>query len=689
MILVAVYAMSEDPNLALATFSNMLLDLLKKGCKGSQKLFYRALLQITSMAGVNGAVALVLGALLLVSVGAPSYSAYAANNNENASGSPGPKGGIIPGHYIVLINDGESAEGLARAHGVVPSIVFKSAVNGFAGPVTPIQVESLKNDSRVRYIENDQWVSTFTQTTPTGIKRIGADENPISKINGVNDVMNVDIAIIDTGVDTTHPDLNVFKAVDCTVASPGEGGCQNGGSDGNGHGTHVAGTAAAIDNGQGVVGVSPGARIWSVKVLGNNGSGWMSWIVAGVNWVTANANDIEVANMSLGCECSSPALDEAIANSVSAGVTYVVAAGNSGKNASTFSPANHPNVITVSAMVDTDGKCGGQGPSTNYGIDDAFASFSNFGDSVDIVAPGVSIYSTYKTGGYATLSGTSMASPHVAGAAALYKIDNPGATPSQVKSGLISYGVSQALACDTTVSNSYGGLLGSDPDSKKEPLAYLGSGEERIPLADATAPSITSGPTVSEITPSSAKVTWTTDEASTSIVYYKQQADASWTSIIDNSATTSHSLTLTGLTSGTAYYYYVSSADVAGNVGNSAQGTFATASAVDTSNLALSAGNLSHEQKGKSGSAKLFAPVTVSGTGGSATTLNVKYYQSTSLTGKYTLVAQGSVTTSADGTITFEYSRASCGNYYYANASATAAGNSVSVTSTTYRIVCS
>jgi subtilisin len=641
------------------------------------------------MAGINGAIALLLGALLLVSVGAPSYSAYATNNNENASGSPGPKGGVVPGRYIVLINDGESAEGLARAHGVVPNIVFKSAVNGFAGPVTPIQVESLKNDPRVRYIENDQWVSTFAQTTPTGIKRIGADENPVSKINGVNDAMNVDIAIIDTGVDTTHPDLNVFKAVDCTVASPGEGACQNGGSDGNGHGTHVAGTAAAIDNGQGVVGVSPGARIWSVKVLGNNGSGWMSWIVAGVNWVTANANDIEVANMSLGCECSSPALDEAIANSVSAGVTYVVAAGNSGKNAATFSPANHPNVITVSAMVDTDGKCGGQGPSTNYGIDDAFASFSNFGDSVDIVAPGVSIYSTYKTGGYATLSGTSMASPHVAGAAALYKIDNPGATPSQVKSGLISSGVSQDLACDPTVSNSYGGLLGSDPDSKKEPMAYLGSGEERIPLADTTAPSITSGPTVSDITPSSAKVTWTTDEASTSIVYYKQQADASWTSVIDNSATTSHLLTLTGLTSGTTYYYYVSSADAAGNVGNSAQGTFTTASAVNTSNLALSVGNLSHEQKGKSGSAKLFAPVTVSGTGGSATTLNVKYHQSTSLTGPYTLVAQGSATTSADGTVTFEYSRASCGNYYNVSASATAAGNTVSATSTTYRIVCS
>jgi subtilisin family serine protease len=639
------------------------------------------------MAGVNGVIALLLGALLVLSLGSSSYSAYGANNNENASGSGGPKG-VVPGHYIVVIKDGESAEGLARAHGVVPNVVFKSAVNGFAGPASAIQVESLKNDPRVKYIENDQWVSAFAQTTPTGIKRIGADENPISKINGVNDAMNVDIAIIDTGVDATHPDLNVFRAVDCTVVSS-EGACQNGGTDGNGHGTHVAGTAAAIDNGQGVVGVSPGARIWSAKVLGNNGSGWMSWIVAGVNWVTANANEIEVANMSLGCECSSPALDEAIANSVSAGVTYVVAAGNSGKNASTFSPANHPDVITVSAMVDTDGKCGSQGPSTNYGIDDTFASFSNFGDSVDIVAPGVSIYSTYKTGSYATLSGTSMASPHVAGAATIYQIANPGATPSQVKSGLISSGVSQALTCDPTVSKSYGGLVGSDPDSKKEPLAYLGSGEEKIPLADTTAPSITSGPTVSEVTSSSAKVSWTTDEASTTVVYYKQQADTSWTSVIDNSATTTHSLILTALNSGTSYYYYVSSADAAGNVRDSAQGTFTTASVADTPKLAVSAGNLWHELKGKSGSAKLFLPVTVTGTAGSATTLNVKYYQSASLTGEYTLVAQGSVTTSGDGTLTFEYSRASCGNYYYATASATAAGTAVSATSTTYRIACS
>jgi subtilisin family serine protease len=135
-------------------------------------------------------------------------------------------------------------------------------------------------------------------------------------------------------------------------------------------------------------------------------------------------------------------MNTSIHNSVAAGVTYVVAAGNSAKDASTFSPANHPDVIAVSAIVDTDGKAGGLGSSTSYGADDTFASFSNYGSAVDIAAPGVKIYSTYKGGSYATMSGTSMASPHVAGAAAIYLVNNPEATPSQLVNALQSEGIS-------------------------------------------------------------------------------------------------------------------------------------------------------------------------------------------------------------------------------------------------------
>lgn len=175
----------------------------------------------------------------------------------------------------------------------------------------------------------------------------------------------------------------------------------------------------------GVVGMAPGARLWAVKVLGDNGSGYTSWIIAGIDYVTANAASIEVANMSLGCECSSAAQDTAISNSIAKGVVYVVAAGNNDKNASTFSPANHPDVITVSALVDFDGVAGGLGsPTCRADQDDTLADFSNWGSTVEIAAPGVCVLSTWAGGGYNTISGTSMASPHAAGAAALLAARN-------------------------------------------------------------------------------------------------------------------------------------------------------------------------------------------------------------------------------------------------------------------------
>jgi subtilisin family serine protease len=255
--------------------------------------------------------------------------------------------------------------------------------------------------------------------------------------------------------------LNVYKQVSFVKGAKTA-------NDDNGHGSHVAGITAAKDDSNGVVGVAPGARLWAIKVLDRNGAGSLSNVIKGIDYVTANAAQIEVANLSLGCECFSSALNTAITNSVAAGVTYVVAAGNSAKDAQTFSPANHPDVIAVSAMVDTDGKCGGLGTSTSYGADDTFASFSNFGSVVDMAAPGVNIYSTYKSGTYATLSGTSMASPHVAGAAALFKASNPSASPLDVKNSLISNGSTSSTVCD---GNGFGYFSG-DPDGIAEPLVY-------------------------------------------------------------------------------------------------------------------------------------------------------------------------------------------------------------------------
>ena len=252
--------------------------------------------------------------------------------------------------------------------------------------------------------------------------------------------MNVDVAVIDTGVDFDHPDLNVYTAgaTNCSTATTAD--------DGNGHGTHVAGTIGALDNRIGVVGVAPGARIWPVRVLNDAGSGTWSAVICGIDYVTAHASEIEVANMSLGgggaddgnCgNTNGDAMHQAICRSVAAGVTYVVAAGNSAADASTFVPAAYDEVITVSALADFDGKPDGLGAATcRSDLDDTFASFSNYGDDVDVVAPGVCIKSTWMGGGYSTISGTSMASPHVAGAAALWEATHAGATPAEVKAAL-------------------------------------------------------------------------------------------------------------------------------------------------------------------------------------------------------------------------------------------------------------
>jgi subtilisin family serine protease len=283
-------------------------------------------------------------------------------------------------------------------------------------------------------------VSIDAQALPTGINRIDADLSPTAAINGLDTRVNVDVAIIDTGIDYSHPDLNVYTA--------GARNCSTGKSakDGNGHGTHVAGTVGALDNGIGVVGVAPGARLWPVRVLNNAGSGSWSSVICGIDYVTSRP-EIEVANMSLGgtgsdSACSSgDALHKAICNSVAAGKTYAVAAGNESDDAKNHVPAAYDEVITVSALADFNGAPGGGGAATcRSDVDDTFADFSNFGADVDIIAPGVCINSTWKGGGYNTISGTSMATPHVAGAAALYKANNPGASPAQVNAALQNAG---------------------------------------------------------------------------------------------------------------------------------------------------------------------------------------------------------------------------------------------------------
>jgi subtilisin len=361
---------------------------------------------------VHRAMALVAAGLLMAG-GSVALPTAAAAGTERAT-------------FVVVLKDGveprSASRDMARRHGGDIRFVYEHALGGFAITVSENGARGIARDRRVSFVERDQLFTTTAQEVPTGVRRTFASGNTNLDIDGSDDVrVDVDIAIIDTGLDSDHPDLNIAGGADCSGGSPFKSSCTDGTyEDGNGHGTHVGGSAAAIDNGSGVVGMAPGARLFGVKVLGNNGSGYTSWIIAGIDWVTARADIIEVANMSLGCECSSSAQDQAIANSVAAGVTYAVAAGNSDKDAATFSPANHPDVITVSALADFNGLAGGgAAPTCRTDEDDTLANFSNFGELVEIAAPGVCILSTWPGGGVNTISGTSMASPHVAGAAAI------------------------------------------------------------------------------------------------------------------------------------------------------------------------------------------------------------------------------------------------------------------------------
>ena len=383
--------------------------------------------------------------------------------------------GKIPNHYIIKLQANQRAKDvvpdIALQHGLGLGHVYSHAFNGFSARIPAARLRALKKDSRIVSVLSDQFVSLVArggkpkrggsetplpaQIVPTGVKRVNGDLSSTMAGNGSGSV-DADVAVIDTGI-TKSADLNVVGGVNCLSGSPKNY------KDGNGHGTHVAGTIGARDDASGVVGVAPGARLWAVRVLDNEGSGSMSSVICGIDYVVSKASTIEVANMSLGGlgtagSCTDGGMREAICNATSAGVTFVVAAGNDSSDTATQAPAAYPEVITVSALADFDGYQGGVGsPSCRSDVDDSFANFSNYGDEVDIIAPGVCITSTWNDGTLATISGTSMAAPHVAGAAALYKQYYPQASPESVKNALLSAG-------------GYNWNANDDRDGIKEPL---------------------------------------------------------------------------------------------------------------------------------------------------------------------------------------------------------------------------
>jgi subtilisin len=359
----------------------------------------------------------------------------------SSAGAAQPRAGYV----VVLKGSAGSAEVVAKRHagrfGASVSHVYRNALSGYSATLSPSRVAALRADPGVAAVVPDRTLRIQAQTMPTGINRIDGELSSTVSGNG-SGAVSVDVAVIDTGIGP-NTDLNVVGGTNCVGGSSF--------NDDNGHGTHVAGTVAARDNADGVVGVAPGARLHAVKVLNAQGSGSISQIICGIDWVTARASTIEVANMSLGgqspfgsfsgCSSSFDPMHPAICRSVQAGVTYAVAAGNSAANANNFVPATYNEVITTSALADFNGRPGGGAAATcRTDQDDTFANFSNFGADVDLIAPGVCILSSAPGGGTATFSGTSMASPHVAGAAALYKSTHPGATPAAVKAALQSAG---------------------------------------------------------------------------------------------------------------------------------------------------------------------------------------------------------------------------------------------------------
>jgi serine protease len=330
----------------------------------------------------------------------------------------------IPNQYIVVLKDEQvartqvrgMADALVRPQGGRVLHHFEHALRGFTVNISATGAAALARNPRVRYVEQDSMMfASATQTGATwGLDRIDQRDLPLSGTYTYNvTAAGVHAYIIDTGIRATHTEFGGRVSTGFTAIDDG-----NGTNDCNGHGTHVAGTVGGA-----TYGVAKEVTLHPVRVLDCGGSGSTSGVIQGVDWVTANHASPAVANMSLGGGVST-ALDDAVRNSIASGVTYAIAAGNSNANACNASPARVAEALTVGSSTSTDAR----------------SSFSNFGTCVDLFAPGSSITSAWMTSDTATntISGTSMATPHVTGAAALYLAENPGAAPSTVHSAIVT-----------------------------------------------------------------------------------------------------------------------------------------------------------------------------------------------------------------------------------------------------------
>jgi subtilisin family serine protease len=415
----------------------------------------------------------------------------------SAAGAAVDPVGPAPAHdqtwIVTLVGDADAAREappLVRGEGGQLLAVYSHVLHGFAFAGSTAAAAALARNPRVAQVEAARTVHAV-EIAPNGILRTSAWAAHDAGYTGVTSGgTHVRVAVVDTGIKLDHVDLaaNLAPGLGTNCVKPGQPA-----ADDHGHGTHVAGTAAAAYNGQGVVGMATNAQLIPVKVLDSTGYGTDAQVICGLDYVASLKQSQPgpyVVNMSLGdsnrpgeTTCGSSALHQAVCNLTNAGVTVVAAAGNDGADAASFVPAAYNEVIAVSAFTDFDGRrsfAGCQADFFDYGYqcDDTLADFSNYGSVVDVTAPGVHVLSDWIDGGQTTISGSSMAAPHVAGAAALVLGANPSLTPAQVQAVLETTGecpdgtVANAPTCTGHGQWDVGGLFGntSDKDGIPEPL---------------------------------------------------------------------------------------------------------------------------------------------------------------------------------------------------------------------------
>ncbi len=444
-------------------------------------------------------------------------------------------GDVIPGRYIVRFNSAVASNVAANSVSTGVLATFSHAINGFVAELSPDELEEISNNPNVVGVEPDRVVAvTDTQSNPTwGLDRLDQRNLPLSSsFTYGHSGAGVTAYVLDTGVYSAHSEFQLngtTSRVTNGFTSIADG---RGSEDCHGHGTHVAGTVAGT-----VYGVAKLATIVPVRVLGCTGSGTFSGVIAGIDWTVSHhqAGVPAVANMSLGGGASS-ALNAAIARGVADGITYVVAAGNESGDACLRSPAGAPDAITVAATT----------------IVDSRASFSNFGRCVDVFAPGQSITSAY-VGGItrtATLSGTSMASPHVAGVAAMYLSSNPSATPAQVTSTLLNAATRGIV---TNPGASTQNLLIHSASFAPAPPGVPGAptglravaGNQMVALAWIP-PSFNGGADITDY-----------------VIEYATNNSSSWTTLVDG-VSPAPLANISGLTNGTLYSFRVSTVNSVG-----------------------------------------------------------------------------------------------------------------------------